>query len=117
MVRVDALLPRTPFWVCQNEAGRIADLARCADAVLQFPTVFSDPYLVVSLPLHTGPAAIKAGQQNLAPSQLDQLATGFVRLEPRRPDDDVDWLIAPAVDDGIRDVPVRYAKGADDDSR
>ena len=54
---------------------------------------------------------------HLATSQLDQLATGFVRLEPRRPDDDVDWLIAPAVDDGIRDVLVRYAKGADDDSR
>src|SRR5215467_15810850 len=87
-------LPRPPFWVCQNEADRIADLAHCADAVLQFPAVFGDTYLVVFLPLHTGPAATKAGQQNLATSQLDQLATGFVRLEPGRPDDDVDWLIA-----------------------
>ena len=114
---VCSIYPGPPFGVCQNEAGRIADLAHCAGAVLQFPAVFGDPYLVVFLPLHTGPAATKAGQQNLATSQLDQLATGFVRLEPGRPDDDVDWLIAAAVDDGIRDVPVRYAKGADDDSR
>jgi len=45
-------LARTPFWVCQNEADRIADLALCADAVLllQFPAIFGDPYLVVFLP-------------------------------------------------------------------
>jgi len=68
--------------------------------------------------LQTGPATLKAGQPRPSLlSQLDQLATGFVRLEPGRPDDDVDWLIAAAVDDGIRDVLVRYAKGADDDSR
>src|SRR5262252_8642856 len=71
------------------------------DVELQCPTVFDDQYLVVFLPLHTGPAATKAGQhQPTVPHHLDQLATGLVRLEPRRPDNDVDWGLAPAVDDG-----------------
>ena len=55
--------------------------------------------------LQTGPATLKAGQPRPSLlSQLDQLATGFVRLEPCRPDNDVDWCLAPAVAESIGDV-------------
>src|SRR5262245_2828389 len=47
-------LPRTPFWVCQNEADRIADLAPCAELYFN-----SQPSLVIRISpssFHSTPA-------------------------------------------------------------